>query len=286
MHPLSVLQIHHISWNQVCSNIFLEFSRHWDLVAMSVPRVQLLPEDFVQLHPPGPNGVNSHSSFGPRFESQQIFANSTCKVTAWHELQPQTRLNTSGLIQLYRFDSYEKMLEDLTSFCQVDLHEDPRKKKEKKGGMQLIVGNHPSREVISTGFVGYSFVARLHTTFRLQFPLSFHLKQFDLRSPHLKQREAQTVWEVLQSEKLCCFLVASNSIISKSLNKGPPFSSQTHAVNLSKLRSVPQHEDFDFHSEVVQHLKPIDIEAPHKELAGSMPRNHTSMTNILHIIIS
>ena len=133
MHPLSVLQIHHIFWYQVCLNFFLSCSRHWDLVAMSVPRVQLLPEDFVQLHPPGPNGVNSHSPFGPRFESQPDFSQIP---PARSRRDMSCSLKTGWILQGWYscrdVTAMRRCLKISTSSCQVDLHEDPRRKKEKK----------------------------------------------------------------------------------------------------------------------------------------------------------
>lgn len=205
MHPLSVLQIHHISWNQVCLNIFFELFKA--LGSRSNVRATC---------PAAPRRLCAAASTWTQRGQQPQLVWSTVWITAdFRKFHLQGHGVTWAAaskqqLQYFRVDTAVEMWqlwEDAWRSPQVLVNliymKTPERRKRGKRGMQLIVGNHSSREVISTGFVGYSFVAGLHTTFRLQFPLSFHLKQFDLRSPHLKQREApnclrsSAIWEVV-----------------------------------------------------------------------------------------
>lgn len=197
MHPLGVLQIHHISWNQVCLNIFFELFKA--LGSRSNVRATC---------PAAPRRLCAAASTWTQRGQQPLPVWSTVWITADFSQIPPARsrrdmscsLKTGWILQGWYscrdVTAMRRCLKISQVFVKLIYMKTPERRKRRKRWMQLIVGNHPSRE-------GYSFVARLHTTFRLQFPLSFHLKQFDLRSPHLKQREApnclrsSAIWEVV-----------------------------------------------------------------------------------------
>ena len=160
-----------------------------------------------------------------------------------------TRAAASKQAEYYscRDVTMRRCLKISTSSCQLDLHEDPRDPQKERNAINAIdratiqVGKSSALDsLVTVSWLGS--IPRSGFNFLCLSTWNNSIFEVHVWNKEKTNDQLQSVWEVLQSEKLWGFISSSNSI-KESLNKGTFLI--TNSCTSSKLRWVLRHEDFE-----------------------------------------